>query len=194
MTAAGNGTAAASTPIRCIVADDHPAILDAVCRFLESESGFELAGRANDGEVHCVHRRAQPQIALLDIHMPGFGGIDIAKLAASSELGRAFTASRAALLLAALDVGVPGFIRRPRSTRLRAIRIVAGGRSYIDRRSRACLGPAASAPADQASATCCPKISRSVAHLLRHSLRRILSGVAEQGNPALRSRRRNPKA
>ena len=36
----------ASTTIHVVVADDHPAILDAVSRFLESERGFELVGRA----------------------------------------------------------------------------------------------------------------------------------------------------
>ena len=132
MTAAGNGSAAASTPIRCIVADDHPAILDAVCRFLESESGFELAGRANDGEgaLRLIDEH-EPQIALLDIRMPGIGGIDIAaKLAAMSSPVSVvlFTAyPERALLLAALDVGVRGFILKeaPLDELLRALRIVA---------------------------------------------------------------------
>ena len=121
------------------MADDHPAILDAVCRFLEGESGFELAGRANDGEgaLRLIDEH-EPQIALLDIRMPGIGGIDIAaKLAAVSSPVSVvlFTAyPERALLLAALDVGVRGFILKeaPLDELLRAIRIVAGGGSYID--------------------------------------------------------------
>src|SRR3978361_1518918 len=97
----------ASTVIRCVVADDHPAILDAVSRFLESESGFELVGRANDGErvLQLIDEHA-PQIALLDIRMPGIGGIDIAAKLASKHSETAVVLYTAyperALLLAAL--------------------------------------------------------------------------------------------
>ena len=89
----GKAMVAASTPIRCIVADDHPAILDAVSRFLDGERGFELVGRAGDGEAALqLIEELEPEIALLDIRMPGLGGIDIAaKLAAASlaDVGRA---------------------------------------------------------------------------------------------------------
>jgi DNA-binding NarL/FixJ family response regulator len=70
--------------------------------------------------------------------MPGIGGIDIAaKLAAMSSPVSVvlFTAyPERALLLAALDVGVRGFILKeaPLDELLRALRIVAGGGSYID--------------------------------------------------------------
>ena len=151
MTRRGTTTTAARTTIRCIVADDHPAILDAVSRFLEGEAGFELAGRAADGEgaLRLIEEQ-NPQIALLDIRMPGIGGIDIAaKLtAASSPVSVVlFTAyPERALLLAALDVGVRGFILKeaPLDELLRAIRIVAGGGSYIDPSLAGVLaGPAA---------------------------------------------------
>ena len=82
--------------------------------------------------------------------MPGFGGIDIAaKLAAASSPVSVvlFTAyPERALLLAALDVGVRGFILKeaPLEELLRAIRIVAGGGSYIDPSLAGVLaGPAA---------------------------------------------------
>ena len=111
-----NGKAiVASAPIRCVVADDHPAILDAVSRFLEGERGFALVGRAGDGEAALqLIYELEPEIALLDIRMPGFGGIEIAaKLAASPATTSVvlFTAyPERALLLAALDVGVRGII------------------------------------------------------------------------------------
>jgi two-component system response regulator DesR len=151
MTANANGDAAGPTSIRCIVADDHPAILDAVSRFLEGEPGFELVGRARDGEgaLRLIEEQ-EPRIALLDIRMPGIGGIDIAaKLAAGSSTVSVvlFTAyPERALLLAALDVGVRGFILKeaPLDELLRAIRIVAAGGSYIDPSLAGVLaGPAA---------------------------------------------------
>src|SRR4051794_24848335 len=129
----------ASTVIRCVVADDHPAILDAVSRFLESESGFELVGRAGNGErVLQLIDELAPEIALLDIRMPGLGGIDIAAKLAQKRSETSVVLYTAyperALLLAALDAGVRGFILKeaPLDELLRAIRIVAGGGSYID--------------------------------------------------------------
>src|SRR6185436_16127961 len=107
--------------------------------FLEGERGFELAGRAGDGEraLQLIEELA-PDIALLDIRMPGFGGIEIAaKLAAQASTTSVvlFTAyPERALLLAALDVGVRGFILKeaPLDELARALRIVVGGGSYID--------------------------------------------------------------
>jgi DNA-binding NarL/FixJ family response regulator len=151
MTANANGDAVGRTSIRCIVADDHPAILDAVSRFLEGEPGVELVGRACDGEAALrLIEEQKPRIALLDIRMPGIGGIDIAaKLVAGSSTVSVvlFTAyPERALLLAALDVGVRGFILKeaPLDELLRAIRIVAAGGSYIDPSLAGVLaGPAA---------------------------------------------------
>ena len=65
---------------RCLVADDHPAIIDAVCRFLEGEDEVELVGRARDGERALREvEKLKPDVAVLDIRMPGLGGIEIAR-------------------------------------------------------------------------------------------------------------------
>jgi DNA-binding NarL/FixJ family response regulator len=147
-----NGKVVAMSVIRCVVADDHPAILDAVSRFLEGERGFDLVGRASDGASALeLIEQQQPDIALLDIRMPGIGGIDIAvQLAAASSRVAVvlYTAyPERALLLASLDAGVRGFILKeaPLDELLRAICIVAAGGSYIDAALAGVLaGPAAS--------------------------------------------------
>jgi DNA-binding NarL/FixJ family response regulator len=164
----------ASTAIRCVVADDHPAILDAVCRFLESESGFDLVGRAGDGErvLQLIDEHA-PQIALLDIRMPGIGGIDIAARLASKGSATAVVLYTAyperALLLAALDAGVRGFILKeaPLDELLRAIRIVAGGASYID----AALAGVLAGPAATERMLSLTKRERDVLRLLAEGMR-----------------------
>jgi DNA-binding NarL/FixJ family response regulator len=164
----------ASTVIRCVVADDHPAILDAVSRFLESERGFELVGRANDGEsVLRLIDEEKPEIALLDIRMPGIGGIDIAaKLALNGSPTSVvlYTAyPERALLLAALDAGVRGFILKeaPLDELLRAIRIVAGGGSYID----AALAGVLAGPAATERMLTLTKRERDVLRLLAEGMR-----------------------
>ncbi|HEY3612088.1 MAG TPA: response regulator transcription factor [Gaiellales bacterium] len=164
----------ASTAIRCVVADDHPAILDAVSRFLESENGFELVGRANDGEtvLGLIDEKA-PEIALLDIRMPGIGGIDIAAKLAHKRSATSVVLYTAyperALLLAALDVGVRGFILKeaPLDELLRAIRIVAGGGSYID----AALAGVLAGPAATERMLSLTKRERDVLRLLAEGMR-----------------------
>jgi DNA-binding NarL/FixJ family response regulator len=169
-----NGRTAAMSVIRCVVADDHPAILDAVSRFLEGERGFDLVGRASDGATALeLIEELQPEIALLDIRMPGIGGIDIAAqlAAASSPVSVVlYTAyPERALLLASLDVGVRGFILKeaPLDELLRAIRIVAAGGSYID----AALAGVLAGPASSERMLSLTKRERDVLRLLAEGMR-----------------------
>ncbi len=170
----GNGTNGASTAIRILVADDHPAILDAVTRFLESERGFELVGRAGDGEQALqLIGETNPEIALLDIRMPGLGGIDIAARLHKSPSQTSVVLYTAyperALLLAALDAGVRGFILKeaPLEELLRALRIVAGGGSYID----AALAGVLAGPGSDERMLTLTKRERDVLRLLAEGMR-----------------------
>ena len=67
-------------PFRVVVADDHPAIMDAVCRFLDDEDEVDLVGQALDG-AQALRQIAElaPDVAVLDIRMPGVDGIEIAR-------------------------------------------------------------------------------------------------------------------
>jgi DNA-binding NarL/FixJ family response regulator len=128
-----------SEPIRCLVADDHPAIVDAVCRFLEGEEEVELVGRAADGAqaLRQIAERA-PEVAVLDINMPHVGGIEIARRLHAEGSATAvilYTGhAERALLLEALDAGARGFLVKeaPLEDLLRAIRMVSAGGTYVD--------------------------------------------------------------
>jgi DNA-binding NarL/FixJ family response regulator len=139
--------------IRCVVADDHPAVLDAVVRVLESEEDVDVVGRSRDGE-HALRLliQEQPRVALLDIRMPGLGGIDVARRLAEVDSPTSVILYTGygdrGLLLEALDIGVRGFLLKeaPLDDLVRAIRIVAGGGSYIDPALAGVLaGPSATA-------------------------------------------------
>jgi DNA-binding NarL/FixJ family response regulator len=124
---------------RCILADDHPAILDAVARFLEEVEGVELVGRAADG-ARALQLIAEltPDVAVLDIRMPDVGGIEIARRLTEGGSKTAVIlytgASERAVLLEGLDAGARGFLLKeaPLDDLARAIRIVAGGGTYVD--------------------------------------------------------------
>ena len=62
-----------------LVADDHPVFRDGLMRALRSRPEFELVGEAGDGrEALEAIKRLQPDVALLDVKMPGLDGGAIA--------------------------------------------------------------------------------------------------------------------
>lgn len=66
--------------IRVIVADDHPLVLEGLCRVLENEDDLECVGIARTGEEAVeLAQKTEPDVAIIDIVMPGIGGLDAAK-------------------------------------------------------------------------------------------------------------------
>jgi DNA-binding NarL/FixJ family response regulator len=122
-----------------VLADDHPAILDAISRFLDEVEDVELVGRAADGgrALQLIADLA-PDVAILDIRMPDVGGIEIARRlseAGSKTAVILYTgASERAVLLEGLDAGARGFLLKeaPLDDLARAIRIVSDGGTYVD--------------------------------------------------------------
>jgi DNA-binding NarL/FixJ family response regulator len=126
------------TAVTCIVADDHPAVLEAVAEFLV-QGGVEVVGRARDGEeaLEKIELR-KPAVALVDVRMPKLGGIELARRTQRSTPGTSILLYTGygdrALLTEALDAGVRGFVLKeaPMDDLLRAVRAVAGGTTYVD--------------------------------------------------------------
>lgn len=124
--------------ITCLVADDHPAMVEAVCDVL-AHNGIEVVGRARDGEEAAeMIERLKPTVALIDIRMPRLSGLDVARRVARSTPLTAvllYTAlGEKALLTEALDAGVRGFLLKeaPLSDLIRAVEMVAAGTPYVD--------------------------------------------------------------
>jgi DNA-binding NarL/FixJ family response regulator len=122
-----------------LVADDHPAIIDAVCRYLEEEDGIEVVGRVADGDAALAAIESLgPDVALLDIRMPRLDGIGVVRRLMelrSPTAGILYTGEGdRALLVEALDIGARGFLLKesPLADVARAIRLVAGGGTFVD--------------------------------------------------------------
>jgi DNA-binding NarL/FixJ family response regulator len=124
--------------ISCLVADDHPAMIEAVTDVLE-ESGIEIIGRARDGEeaLQKIETR-KPTVALVDLRMPRLSGIELTRRATRTTPMTAvilYTAyGERALLTEALDAGARGFLLKeaPLSDLVRAVEMAAGGQTYVD--------------------------------------------------------------
>jgi DNA-binding NarL/FixJ family response regulator len=64
-------------PIRVLIADDHPLFLDGLTALLTDGPDTELAGTATTGiEAVELAREAQPDVVVMDLHMPGLNGIE----------------------------------------------------------------------------------------------------------------------
>jgi len=66
--------------LRVIVADDHQLVREGLVRLLSMETELEVVGVAADGEeAVTLAERLQPNVALVDVRMPGIGGIGAAR-------------------------------------------------------------------------------------------------------------------
>ena len=128
----------ATAAVRCVIADDHPAVLAAVSDFV-AEHGVDVTARARDGEEAAAKiERTQPAVALLDIRMPGLNGVQVARRVARTAPDTAIVLYTGfgdqALLTEALDAGIRGFVLKeaPLADLVRAIEMVAAGGVYVD--------------------------------------------------------------
>ena len=124
--------------IKILVVDDHALVRTGVKRILEDINGFKVVGEAQTGEEAVqLTRELSPNVVLMDIKMPGIGGLE-----ATRKLLR-FDPDIKILVLTVcsddlfpsrlLQAGASGYITKDSSTEemVRAIRIINSGQRYI---------------------------------------------------------------
>jgi two-component system nitrate/nitrite response regulator NarL len=124
--------------ITCVVADDHPALVEAVCLLLAAE-GVEVVATATDGEKALrLIEQHEPEVAVLDLIMPRLSGIEIARAAGRSSPRTAIILytghAERELLGEALHAGVRGFVLKegPLTDLVHAVVLAADGQIYVD--------------------------------------------------------------
>jgi DNA-binding NarL/FixJ family response regulator len=124
--------------VRCLLADDHPALLAAVAELLR-RSDFEIVGPAPDGPRAVAAAEAElPELALVDYRMPRLAGAElIAKLLEVSPKTAivVYTAEADERLVAdALGAGARAVVLKeaPLPDLIRALEAALAGRIYVD--------------------------------------------------------------
>jgi DNA-binding NarL/FixJ family response regulator len=134
-------------PIRVLLADDHPLTRAGISAYLAQESSVELVGEAADGEAAWkLISEVRPDVALLDIRMPGEDGVAVARRVKEAGLPVAVVMLTSydaqQYVLASLRAGARGFILKTATPEeiTRAIGTVAKGGFYLDSEVASAMG------------------------------------------------------
>lgn len=128
-----------SQTVSVLIVDDHAVVREALAAYLDAADGIRVAGTAASGEeaVELV-RRLRPQVALLDLIMPGMNGVATcaAVKAAHAECRVLLLTSYSEgdLVQPALAAGADGYLLKSSSAEAvaQAIQTVARGQRVLD--------------------------------------------------------------
>jgi two-component system response regulator DesR len=125
--------------IRLLLADDQELVRTALCALLDLEDDFEVVASVGRGDQVAQAALAQcPDVALLDIEMPGLDGLAAAAVLAmkvpSCRVVILTTFGRAGYLRRAMEAGAAGFVVKDAPAEILAttIRRVMSGERVID--------------------------------------------------------------
>lgn len=129
---------AQSQPIRVLVVDDHPLLREGVSSVIGTQEDLAIVGEADSGEEALrLYDRLLPDIVLMDLQMPGMGGVPaIEALRAQHPAARIIvltTYSGDAQAMSALRAGATGYLLKSsmRTELLDTIRSVHAGGKYL---------------------------------------------------------------
>jgi two-component system, NarL family, response regulator DesR len=125
--------------IRVLLAEDQSMVLGAMAALLSMEPDLDVVGQVESGDAVVPEAlRVLPDVAVLDIEMPGMDGLSAAAALRSAlpacRVLIVTTFGRPGYLRQAMEVGAMGFILKdaPASELALAIRRVAAGRRVVD--------------------------------------------------------------
>ncbi|HSG26333.1 MAG TPA: response regulator transcription factor [Anaerolineales bacterium] len=124
--------------VRIIIVDDHRLFREGVASLLRKVAGLALVGEASSGE-DCLPlvEELMPDIVLMDINMPGLGGIEATRLLASRQPNVGVIMLTMLeddeSVFAAISAGARGYVLKDadRGSLIRAIRSVAHGEALL---------------------------------------------------------------
>ena len=123
-----------TTPIRIVVADDHPIVRGGLVALLSAADDIEVVGEASDGEMAVrLALESLPDLVLMDLRMPGIDGdVATARILSAQPGIRVVvltTYESDDSILRAIEAGASGYLLKaaPQEEILAGIRSVARG-------------------------------------------------------------------
>jgi DNA-binding NarL/FixJ family response regulator len=125
--------------IRVVLVDDHELVRSGFCLILSGQPDIEVVGEASNAEDGLrLLRAVKPDVALVDVHMPGMSGIEL-----TERVQRADLPTRIVILTVVQDVQFPrrllqsgalGYLTKGCASDelVQAVRAVAKGNRYLD--------------------------------------------------------------
>src|SRR5215207_5136637 len=127
-----------SETLRVLTADDHPLFRDGLRTLLASAPDAELVGEATTGEeAVSLVAQAHPDVVVMDLQMPGMGGIEATRrIVSGSPHVRVLVVTMFdddATVFSAMRAGARGYVLKGANYRemLRAIRAVGEGEAIF---------------------------------------------------------------
>jgi len=124
---------------RIVLVDDHPIVLAGIRALIQSAPGLTLVGEATSGEAAvAVIRKAMPDIAVVDLSIPGISGIELVRQVVKEQPAVKVLVltlhDESVYVRQALEAGVRGYLvkRSAADELVRAIRAIAAGGIYLD--------------------------------------------------------------
>jgi DNA-binding NarL/FixJ family response regulator len=124
--------------IRVLIADDHPVFRHGLAAILAGSGEFEVVGEASDGSAAmAMMTQFAPDIAVVDIAMPGMSGLDVVRSANEKNLEVEFVIltmyNDEVYFHTAMELGVKGYVLKESALHdlLACLRAVADGRFYV---------------------------------------------------------------
>lgn len=150
-------TAASGTRRRILIVDDHPIVRQGLRLLLESEPDFAVCGEAADtGAALLAARELSPDVAIVDLTLPGIGGIELIKSlrAGHPDLIVLVLSMHDDTLYAerALRSGAAGYVSKHDApdTLVRAVRRVLRGERHLSERAASAVLASFGRPAARA--------------------------------------------
>lgn len=129
-----------------MIVDDHPLFRNGLRQVIQNDARFELVGEAADGEAAWQSiLGSKPDVAVLDINLPGLTGLEVARKIHEKKLRTRviiLTMLRDEdLINRALDLGVHGFVLKENAVEdiVCAILSAAKGEHYLSPAVSGCL-------------------------------------------------------
>jgi len=128
-----------SDKIRVMLVDDHEVVRRGLAALIEAEEDLEVVGEAGDGpEAVRLARICQPRVVVMDVRMPGGGGVEACRELRDQNPGAEVimltSYSDDEALFNSIMAGAAGFVLKQIRGRdlVDTIRKVSGGQSLLD--------------------------------------------------------------